>query len=44
MVADGMAETENLAAYPDLRHADIAEALHYPAEAVREREPPFTIP
>ena len=44
MVADGMAETENLAAYPDLRHEDIAEALNYAAEAVREREPPLTIP
>jgi len=44
MVADGMAETEILAAYPDLRHEDIAEALNYAAEAVREREPPLTIP
>jgi uncharacterized protein (DUF433 family) len=44
MVADGMAETEILAAYPDLRREDIAEALHYAAEAVRERELPLTIP
>jgi len=44
MVADGMAETEILAAYPDLRHEDIAEALHYTAEAVRERELPLTVP
>ncbi len=44
MIANGMAETEILAAYPDLRHDDIAEALHYAAEAVRERELPLTIP
>jgi uncharacterized protein (DUF433 family) len=44
MVADGMAEAEILAAYPDLRLEDIAEALHYAAEAVRERELPPTIP
>jgi uncharacterized protein (DUF433 family) len=44
MVADGMAETEILAAYPDLLHEDVAEALHYAAEAVRERELPLTIP
>jgi len=44
MVADGMTETEILAAYPDLQHEDIAEALHYAAEAVRERELPLTVP
>jgi uncharacterized protein (DUF433 family) len=44
MVADGMAEAEILAAYPDLLHEDIAEALYYAAEAVRERELPLTIP
>lgn len=38
MVADGMAEDEILAAYPDLKHDDIREALHYAAEALRERE------
>jgi len=32
MVADGRAETEILAAYPDLQHEDIAEALHYAAK------------
>jgi uncharacterized protein (DUF433 family) len=41
MVADGMAETEILAAYPDLQRADIHEALKYAAEAVRERELPL---
>ena len=29
MVADGMTLTEILAAYPDLEHEDIAEALRY---------------
>ena len=43
-VADGMAETENLAAYPDLQHEDISEALRYAAEAVRERGLPLTVP
>jgi uncharacterized protein (DUF433 family) len=41
MVAEGMAEAEILAAYPDLERADIAEALRYAAEAVRERELPL---
>jgi uncharacterized protein (DUF433 family) len=41
MVADGMSEAEILAAYPDLQGADIAEALRYAAEAVRERELPL---
>jgi uncharacterized protein (DUF433 family) len=41
MVADGMAENEILTAYPDLEREDIAEALHYAAEAVRERELPL---
>ena len=44
MVADGMAETEILAAYPDLEREDIAEALHYAAEAVRERAIPLAVP
>jgi uncharacterized protein (DUF433 family) len=35
MVADGMAEVEILKAYPDLTEADVREALHYAAEAVR---------
>jgi uncharacterized protein (DUF433 family) len=41
MVADGMTENEILASYPDLEHDDISEALHYAAEAVRERELPL---
>ena len=41
MVADGMAENEILIAYPDLERDDISEALHYAAEAVRERELPL---
>ena len=43
MIADGMAEAEILAAYPDLVAADIQEALRYAAEAVRERELPLTV-
>jgi len=41
MIADGMTEAEILAAYPDLEREDIAEALRYAAEAVRERELPL---
>ena len=41
MVADGMSETEILGAYPDLEHEDIAEALRYAADAVRERALPL---
>jgi uncharacterized protein (DUF433 family) len=41
MVADGMTESEILAAYPDLERADLAESLKYAAEAVRERELPL---
>jgi uncharacterized protein (DUF433 family) len=41
MVADGMSNNEILAAYPDLEVEDIEEALHYAAEAVRERELPL---
>ena len=44
MVADRMTETEILAAYPDLEHEDISEALHYAAQAVRERGLPLTVP
>jgi uncharacterized protein (DUF433 family) len=44
MVADGMAETDILKAYPDLERDDIHEALHYAAEAVRERELPLAAP
>lgn len=41
MVADGMTEKDILKAYPDLRTEDIRQALHYAAEAVRERELPL---
>jgi uncharacterized protein (DUF433 family) len=41
MIADGTNEAEVLAAYPDLHQDDIAEALRYAAEAVRERELPL---
>jgi len=40
MIAEGMAEREILAAYPDLEAEDIREALRYAAEAVRESELP----
>ena len=38
MVADRMPEDEILAAFPNLETEDIQEALHYAAEAVRERQ------
>lgn len=41
MLADGMDVAEILEAYPDLEAADINEALHYAAEALRERELPL---
>lgn len=41
MVADGMGREEILAAYPGLEAEDIEEALHYAAEAVRERKLPL---
>ncbi len=44
MVADGMTTQDILGAYPDLERVDIQEALHYAADAVRERELPLTIP
>ncbi len=44
MVADGLTATDILAAYPDLERDDIQEALHYAADAVRERELPLTVP
>jgi uncharacterized protein (DUF433 family) len=44
MVADGMTATDILAAYPDLEREDIREALHYAADAVRERELPLALP
>jgi uncharacterized protein (DUF433 family) len=39
MVADGMTTDEILADLPDLEPEDIAVALRYAAEAVRERHP-----
>ena len=44
MVADGMTAADIRAAYPDLEAEDIAEALRYAADAVRERELPLAIP
>jgi uncharacterized protein (DUF433 family) len=41
MLADGMSEENILKAYPDLEAEDIHQALHYAAEAVRERELPL---
>jgi uncharacterized protein (DUF433 family) len=41
MVAQGMSRQEILGLYPDLMADDIAEALRYAAEAVREREIPI---
>ncbi len=44
MVADGMAESEILAAYPDLQREDFPGALRFAADAVRERELPLSVP
>jgi uncharacterized protein (DUF433 family) len=44
MVADGMAVSEIIAAYPDLEREDIHEALQYAAEVLRERELPLVVP
>jgi uncharacterized protein (DUF433 family) len=44
MMAEGMSETDILAAFPDLVAEDLREALQYAAEAVRERELPLTTP
>jgi uncharacterized protein (DUF433 family) len=41
MVAEGMSHEEILKAYPDLETEDLQEALHFAAEAVRERELPL---
>jgi uncharacterized protein (DUF433 family) len=38
MLADGMTQGEILGAYPDLQREDIAEALRFAGEAVREGE------
>lgn len=44
MVADGMTTEEILEDLPDLEAEDVAEALRYAAEAVRERELPLRQP
>ena len=41
MVADGMTEDEILHDLPDLEPEDIKEALHYAAEALKERAIPL---
>ena len=44
MVADGMTAAEIVAELPDLETEDIAEALRYAAEALRERQLPLRLP
>lgn len=44
MVAEGMTLGEVTAELPDLDREDVAEALRYAAEAVRERELPLRRP
>lgn len=44
MVAEGMTTEEILPDLPDLTTEDVAEALRYAAEAVRERELPVRSP
>lgn len=41
MVADGMSEEEITTELPDLEPEDVAEALRFAAEAVRERQLPL---
>ena len=41
MVADGMTVDEILGELPDLEREDVAEALQYAAEALRERQLPI---
>lgn len=41
MIADRMTPQEIVAELPDLTEDDIAEALHYAAEAMRERSLPL---
>lgn len=41
MMADGMTAGEILEELPDLEPEDLVEALHFAAEAVRERELPL---
>jgi uncharacterized protein (DUF433 family) len=44
MVAEGMSVAEIIDDFPYLKPEDIAEALRYAAEAVRERELPLRHP
>lgn len=41
MIAEGMTAADVVEAYPDLEIGNVQEALHYAAEAVRERELPL---
>ena len=41
MMADGMTPKEILGAFPDLEAGDLDEALHFAADAVRERQLPL---
>ena len=41
MIADGMSVAEIVDDFPDLTPDDVAEALRYAAEAVRERQLPL---
>jgi uncharacterized protein (DUF433 family) len=43
MVADGMTVGEITDALPDLEPDDVSEALHYAAQALRERELPLRL-
>ncbi len=44
MVADGMTTDEIVIELPDLEPEDVAEALRYAAEALRERQLPLRQP
>lgn len=41
MMAEGMTVDQIIENYPDLEPEDVKQALHYAAEAVRERELPL---
>lgn len=44
MLADGMTTEQILADLPDLEAEDVREALHFAAEALKERELPLRRP
>jgi uncharacterized protein (DUF433 family) len=44
MVADGMSSDDIVAELPDLEVEDVAEALRYAAEVLRERQLPLYLP